>query len=360
MMLIDSPLALRDSAQRWRRSWPRCATCTRSRCCPQSEAWFAQRLDLFNKAYDQTALMAMPWMEGSRHPERWLDQLLAAVRAHDPQLQHTLFELQTVDWRSGQPIRRAAARADPPAAGAGRTTSPGTRMTSSPASLPPMMPARRCPPATSRTRRSDMDMHPLLQVLFQFASLLPDGDGVLLDVGRLYYYFRRERHSRPRNDPPLMVDPPFASLLIPCHNESANLDDTLGAALAQRYPADYEVIAIDDGSSDDTGARLDVLAAKHPRLRCTLTATSARPTRCAWVRWRRSSTWCASTRCWRARAALDDLAPGERQPGRRGDRQSAHPQPLPARTPAGGRVLVDHRHDQARAARVRAHLHHLG
>ena len=64
-----------------------------------------------------------------------------------------------------------------------------------------------------------------------------------------------------------MVDPPFASLLIPCHNESANLDDTLGAALAQRYPADYEVIAIDDGSSDDTGARLDVLAAKHPRLR---------------------------------------------------------------------------------------------
>ena len=110
--LIDFTLALRDSAQRWR---PKLATVRNLYAepvlRPQSEAWFAQRLDLFNKAYDQTALMAMPWMEGSRHPERWLDQLLAAVRAHDPQLQHTLFELQTVDWRSGQPIPAERLRA---------------------------------------------------------------------------------------------------------------------------------------------------------------------------------------------------------------------------------------------------------
>ncbi|MBO8044408.1 poly-beta-1,6-N-acetyl-D-glucosamine N-deacetylase, partial [Pseudomonas aeruginosa] len=72
--LIDFTLALRDSAQRWR---PKLATVRNLYAepvlRPQSEAWFAQRLDLFNKAYDQTALMAMPWMEGSRHPERWLD-----------------------------------------------------------------------------------------------------------------------------------------------------------------------------------------------------------------------------------------------------------------------------------------------
>ncbi|PZT07318.1 poly-beta-1,6 N-acetyl-D-glucosamine synthase [Stenotrophomonas maltophilia] len=112
-----------------------------------------------------------------------------------------------------------------------------------------------------------MDMHPLLQVLFQFAFYYPMVMAFFWMSGGLYYYYRRERHSRPRNDPPLMVDPPFASLLVPCHNEAENLDDTLTAALAQRYPADYEVIAIDDGSSDDTGARLDVLAARHPRLR---------------------------------------------------------------------------------------------
>ncbi|KAG1274260.1 hypothetical protein G6F64_015168 [Rhizopus arrhizus] len=63
-----------------------------------------------------------------------------------------------------------------------------------------------------------------------------------------------------------MVDHPFATLLIPCHNESENLDDTLGAALAPRYPADYEVIAIDDGSSDDTGSArpLSAFSAKRP------------------------------------------------------------------------------------------------
>ena len=110
--LISFTLALRDSAQRWR---PKLATVRNLYAepvlRPQSEAWFAQRLDLFNKAYDQTALMAMPWMEGSKHPERWLDQLLAAVRTHDPQLQHTLFELQTVDWRNGQPIPAERLRA---------------------------------------------------------------------------------------------------------------------------------------------------------------------------------------------------------------------------------------------------------
>lgn len=110
--LIDFTLALRDRAQRWR---PKLATVrnlyAQPVLQPQSAAWFAQRLDLFNQAYDQTALMAMPWMEGSRRPERWLDQLLAAVRVHDPQLQHTLFELQTVDWRTRQPIAGERLRA---------------------------------------------------------------------------------------------------------------------------------------------------------------------------------------------------------------------------------------------------------
>ena len=109
-------------------------------------------------------------------------------------------------------------------------------------------------------------MNPWLNAMFQFAFFYPMVMAFFWMSGGLYYFFRRERKSRPRNDPPPMAEYPFASLLIPCHNESANLDDTLGAALAQRYP-DFEVIAINDGSSDDTGARLDALAALHPRLR---------------------------------------------------------------------------------------------
>ncbi|WP_231118121.1 poly-beta-1,6-N-acetyl-D-glucosamine N-deacetylase PgaB [Lysobacter silvisoli] len=103
--LIGFTLELKRAAERWR---PKLKTVrnlyARPVLEPQSEAWFAQRLDAFNRAYDYTALMAMPWMEGSRDPERWLDRLVAAARRHDPQLTQTLFELQTVDWRTRQPI----------------------------------------------------------------------------------------------------------------------------------------------------------------------------------------------------------------------------------------------------------------
>ncbi|MFI8716996.1 poly-beta-1,6-N-acetyl-D-glucosamine N-deacetylase PgaB [Stenotrophomonas sp. NPDC077464] len=110
--LIDFTLELRNAAQRWR---PKLATVrnlyAQPVLQPQSASWFAQRLDLFNKAYDHTALMAMPWMEGSRNPEKWLDRLVVAVREHDPGLSQTMFELQTVDWRTQTPISGERLRA---------------------------------------------------------------------------------------------------------------------------------------------------------------------------------------------------------------------------------------------------------
>ena len=109
-------------------------------------------------------------------------------------------------------------------------------------------------------------MNPLLSTLFQFAFLYPIVMSFFWMSGGLYYYFRRERHARPRTDPPPMQEFPFATLLIPCHNEGDNVDETLGAALAQKYP-DFEVIAINDGSQDNTAERLNALAAIHPRLR---------------------------------------------------------------------------------------------
>lgn len=103
--LIDLTLRLRDAAQRWR---PKLVTArnlyARPVLQPESEAWFGQRLDAFLSTYDYTALMAMPWMEGSEHPEAWLDDLLATVASHPDGLNRTIFELQTVDWRTRQPI----------------------------------------------------------------------------------------------------------------------------------------------------------------------------------------------------------------------------------------------------------------
>ncbi len=58
----------------------------------------------------------------------------------------------------------------------------------------------------------------------------------------------------------------FRASLIPCFNEGPNLAETLHAALQLQW-SDWEVIAINDGSSDDTGRQLDGFAALNHRLR---------------------------------------------------------------------------------------------
>ncbi|WP_407354600.1 poly-beta-1,6-N-acetyl-D-glucosamine synthase [Luteimonas sp. R10] len=111
-----------------------------------------------------------------------------------------------------------------------------------------------------------MTMSPTLALLFSFAFFYPIVMSFFWMSGGLYYYFRRERKSRTRTDPPPMETYPAATILVPCYNEAGNVDETIAAALAQRYP-DFEVIAINDGSSDDTADRLNRLAAQHERLR---------------------------------------------------------------------------------------------
>lgn len=66
--------------------------------------------------------------------------------------------------------------------------------------------------------------------------------------------------------PPSLPGNPLISILIPCFNEEKNARETISAALAQRY-ANLEVIAINDGSSDNTAQVLQQLAQEEPRLR---------------------------------------------------------------------------------------------
>ena len=69
-----------------------------------SEAWLAQSLGLFLKNYDYVALMAMPYLEDSDDPDRYLDRLTTAVAQHDGGLDQTIFELQTIDWRTATAV----------------------------------------------------------------------------------------------------------------------------------------------------------------------------------------------------------------------------------------------------------------
>jgi glycosyltransferase involved in cell wall biosynthesis len=58
------------------------------------------------------------------------------------------------------------------------------------------------------------------------------------------------------------------SVVVPVYNPGADIDDCIRTLLAQSLPAaEYEVIFVDDGSTDATPARLDKLAAEHANVR---------------------------------------------------------------------------------------------
>ncbi len=85
-------------------------------------------------------------------------------------------------------------------------------------------------------------------------------------VGGLLFYITRERHMGACDRARLLDIPPPISILVPCYNEDDNAKETLETAAAADYP-EFEVIAINDGSRDNTGEVLNRLAARIPRLR---------------------------------------------------------------------------------------------
>jgi len=79
---------------------------------------------------------------------------------------------------------------------------------------------------------------------------------------------RSERTDRPLasdsyEGPP--ADPPRVSVVVAAKDEEANIRGCIETLLNQDYP-DFEVIAVDDRSSDRTGAILDELARRSDRL----------------------------------------------------------------------------------------------
>jgi poly(ribitol-phosphate) beta-N-acetylglucosaminyltransferase len=58
------------------------------------------------------------------------------------------------------------------------------------------------------------------------------------------------------------------SVIVPVHDPGANIDECIASLLDQSLArAEYEVIYVDDGSTDATPARLDALAAQHEHVR---------------------------------------------------------------------------------------------
>lgn len=112
------------------------------------------------------------------------------------------------------------------------------------------------------------------RILLDFVFFYPLFMSWIWIAGGLYFYFHWERHGGDPDAMPLLPDPaPLVSILVPCFNEGENVAETVAALAKQNYP-NFEIIAINDGSSDRTGEILGELTARYPNLRVIHHATN--------------------------------------------------------------------------------------
>jgi poly-beta-1,6-N-acetyl-D-glucosamine synthase len=106
----------------------------------------------------------------------------------------------------------------------------------------------------------------LLHIPLEFAFFYPLAMSLIWMSGGLIYFLRWERKEPSRLKPPALSSYPLVSLIVPCHNEGEQVRETIAHLAEQTWP-DFEIIAVNDGSTDDTGEQLDQLMQEYPRLR---------------------------------------------------------------------------------------------
>ncbi len=112
-----------------------------------------------------------------------------------------------------------------------------------------------------------MILEKMLPGIHYFVFFYPIFMSYVWITGACVYYWRRER-GKPHSvdNPPTLSEYPGVSILVPCFNESLIAEETISFLMKQNYPT-FEIIAINDGSSDDTAEILDRLAERYQNLR---------------------------------------------------------------------------------------------
>ena len=107
----------------------------------------------------------------------------------------------------------------------------------------------------------------LLEALLGFTFYYPLLMAYLWMVGGLAFWYRHEHGSPAYCDPIMLLhSTPLVSVLVPCFNEEDNLHEVLHALSKLNYP-NYEIVCINDGSTDGTGALLNQMLSTYPMLR---------------------------------------------------------------------------------------------
>jgi len=104
--------------------------------------------------------------------------------------------------------------------------------------------------------------------------------GILLGIGRLLFIGTlaiieqwKERHAK--------YDPNYAptvAVVIPAYNEGKVILQTITSLLASDHPPNFEIVVVDDGSSDDTYAKVRDAFADEPRVRVFTKPNGGKPT----------------------------------------------------------------------------------
>lgn len=71
---------------------------------PYAENWYSQSLEQSLNRYDFTAIMAMPYMEQAPNSDKFYQDIVNRVKSFPNGMEKTVFELQSVDWRTNKKV----------------------------------------------------------------------------------------------------------------------------------------------------------------------------------------------------------------------------------------------------------------
>lgn len=100
-----------------------------------------------------------------------------------------------------------------------------------------------------------------LDILASYVFWYPLVMSITWMIGGVLFFLRKEKKPVPP-----MTETPLVSILVPCYNEQATIAETVSHLNSLDYP-NYEIIVMNDGSTDDTEAVLRELCQKYERVR---------------------------------------------------------------------------------------------
>ncbi len=124
----------------------------------------------------------------------------------------------------------------------------------------------RCLPEAALHRASDLRKAPFVTTALALALGAACSLAALTWIGVLFDP-KRAWQLRPvaedETPPPSPSSWPSVRIVVPAHNEASVLPQTMAALLAQDYQGEWQIVLVDERSSDDTGAVAARAAATH-------------------------------------------------------------------------------------------------